>query len=168
MPNVGKIIAAHNSKTLSTETSTTVQPRSCNCRQPKDCPLNGRCMSSCVVYKATVTAPGKPTKAYYGLTEGAFKTRYANHQTSFNRETHIKDTELSKYVWDLREQGLVGKVQWEIAKRAYPYKCGSRKCDLCLTEKLAIASADPTSLLNKRSEIISTCRHRRKYSCTRL
>ena len=46
---------------------------------------------------------------------------------------------------------------------AKPYKCGTRRCDLCLTEKCVIASADQEHLLNKRTEIISECRHRNKY-----
>ena len=34
---------------------------------------------------------------------------------------------------------------------ASPYKCGTRKCDLCLTEKMIIARSDPKKLLNKQS-----------------
>ena len=166
MPNMGSIIAAHNTKILSPSNPTPV--RSCNCREPQRCPLDGKCLSSCIVYKATVTAPNRPIKVYYGLTEGTFKTRYANHSSSIRIESHRKDTELSKYMWDLQDQGLQGHIKWEIVKRASPYKCGSRRCDLCLSEKVAIALADPTSLLNKRSEIISTCRHRRKFSCIKV
>ena len=166
MPNMGSIIAAHNNRILSPSSPTPV--RSCNCRQPQCCPLDGKCLSTSIVYKASVTAPDRPTKVYYGLTEGTFKARYANHVSSIKNQSHRKDTELSKYMWDLQDQGLLGTIKWEIAKRASPYKCGSRRCDLCLTEKLAIALADPTSLLNKRSEIISTCRHRRKFSCTKV
>ena len=43
------------------------------------------------------------------------------------------------------------------------YKCDTRCCDLCLTEKYVTASADQDHLLNKRTEIISKCRHRNKY-----
>ena len=50
-----------------------------------------------------------------------------------------------------------------IAACASPYRCGKRKCDLCLTEKYIIARADQKYLLNKRTEIISKCRHRNKY-----
>ena len=44
-----------------------------------------------------------------------------------------------------------------------PYKCGTRRCDLCLTEKYIIAREDQEHLLNKRTEIISNYRHRNKY-----
>ena len=72
-------------------------------------------------------------------------------------------TELSKHMWDLRDRRMEGKIKWEIAKRSTPYKCGTRRCDLCLSEKLLIASAEPSKLLNKRSELISACRHKSKY-----
>ena len=40
---------------------------------------------------------------------------------------------------------------------------GSRRCDLCLTEKLKIMREDPELLLNKRSELVSKCRHKNKF-----
>ena len=36
-------------------------------------------------------------------------------------------------------------------------------CDLCLKEKYVISRADQEYLLNKRTNIISKCRHRNKY-----
>ena len=50
-------------------------------------------------------------------------------------------------MWELKELGLDANIRWEIAQRAAPYKCGSRRCDLCITEKTIIALADPKSLL---------------------
>ena len=103
---------------------------------------------------------------YYGLTEGSFKTRFTLHKSSFNlRNRYI--TELSKYIWKLRDSkpSIEGVVKWEVVNRAAPYKCGSRRCDLCLTEKMVIAAANPNTTLNKRSEIMSTCRHRSKFTC---
>ena len=43
------------------------------------------------------------------------------------------------------------------------YKCGGSRCNLCLAEKLAILSGDRKMMLNKRSEIVNTCRHRKKF-----
>ena len=40
---------------------------------------------------------------------------------------------------------------------------GGKLCDLCLTEKLTILMADPRSTLNKRDEIMTKCKHKRKY-----
>ena len=46
---------------------------------------------------------------------------------------------------------------------ATPYKCDTRRCDLCLTYKYVITRADQEHLLNVRTEIISKCHHRNKY-----
>ena len=169
MKNMADIIRSHNVKVLSTTANNSAVPtRNCNCRQRLNCPLDGKCLKECIVYKATVSVPNKPTRFYYGLTEGAFKTRYNNHSRSFRAEDQRRVTELSKHMWELRDLGLEGEVRWEIAQRAAPYKCGSRKCDLCLTEKMVIATADPTTMLNKRSELVSTCRHRAKFRCDKV
>ena len=42
-------------------------------------------------------------------------------------------------------------------------KCGTRRCNLCLTKKMVIALADPKVLLNKRTELISKRSHRNKF-----
>jgi hypothetical protein len=168
MSSIGSIIRSHNAKVLSSTTNPTTPQRTCNCRQPQNCPLGGMCLTQCIVYKATVSAPNRPKRVYHGLTEGSFKTRFNNHTTSFRLENHRKETELSKYMWELKDLGLEGEVRWEIAKRAAPYKCGARRCDLCLTEKMVIATADPTTMLNKRSELVSTCRHRAKFRCSKV
>ena len=165
MNNIGSIIRSHNAKILSTTKTPTTPPRTCNCRQRLNCPLDGKCLTECIVYKATVSAPNRLTRVYYGLTEGPFKTRYTNHNSSFRLEHKRKETELSKYMWELKDLGLEGEVQWEIHKRAAPYKCGARRCDLCITEKMVIATADITTMLNKRSELVSMCRHRAKFRC---
>ena len=166
MRNMGSIIASHNAKAL----ASTPNPEAptCNCRQPQDCPLKGKCKTACIVYKATITAPDKPTKFYYGLTVNEFKTRYNTHTSSFRNPDYRNSTELSKHVWTLRESGLEPKITWEIFRKAAPYKCGARRCDLCLTEKMVIAAANPHTTLNKRSELVSTCRHRAKFRCNKV
>ena len=54
-------------------------------------------------------------------------------------------------------------ISWGIEQRSSKYKCGTRRCDLCLSEKTIIAMAERSSLLNRRAEIVSTCRHRTKF-----
>ena len=48
---------------------------------------------------------------------------------------------------------LITILSWEIHKKASPYQCGSKCCDLCLLEKVSIICADPNTLLNKRTEL---------------
>ena len=79
----------------------------------------------------------------------------------WNGNAEIK---LSKYVWELKEKDINYFINWDIAMEAQKYVCGSRKCDLCICEKLLIARADPNVLLNKRDELVSKCRHRNKFT----
>ena len=71
---------------------------------------------------------------------------------SFRHKKRVNDTELSKYLWKLKEENADYDLQWSIKAYTSPYKCGTRKCDLCLTEKLIIPRSDPKKLLNKRTE----------------
>ena len=72
-------------------------------------------------------------------------------------------TALSKYVWKLKDSGKNFRVQWSVHKRAKEYENTTKKCNLCLAEKLAIIQADKRSSLNKRTELVSKCRHENKY-----
>ena len=83
---------------------------------------------------------------------------------SFQNKGYKKETELSKYVWKMKDKGKDFTIKWSVAAKASPYMCCSKRCDLCLMEKLLIAKADPRTLLNKRSEIVSKCRHRNKFT----
>ena len=83
------------------------------------------------------------TKNFYGTCGKSFKERYNNHTAPFRNKTKEKSTELSKYIWELKDNNIDYNLKWRIATKAQPYVCGSRKCDLCLTEKLTIIKADP-------------------------
>ena len=39
--------------------------------------------------------------------------------------------------------------------KSHKYVCGSRKCDVCICEKLLIARGDPYVLFDKRDELRS-------------
>ena len=96
----------------------------------------------------------------------SFKTRFYNHTKSFNNETYKKETKLSTYIWDLKENEEEYKIEWEIVAKCNPYKCGTNKCSICSTEKLLIMKYNnmPTiNLLNKRNEILNKCRHKTKF-----
>ena len=49
--------------------------------------------------------------------------------------------QLSKYIWQLKDESKSCNIRWSIFMYATPYKCGTRRCDLCLTEKYVIARA---------------------------
>ena len=126
-----------------------------------DCPMDGNCLSECFIYKTSVIATAN--KYYYGTCENTLKERYNNHKCSFRIKSREKKTELSKYVWELKEKDINYFINWDIAMKSHKYACGSRKCDLCVYEKLLIARADPNVLLSKRDEPVSKCWHRNKF-----
>ena len=162
MPNMAAIISSHNAK-VSAPPATDNTDKSCNCRDKSACPLSGKCLEKCIVYKATVTADRKPERCYYGLSEPPFKQRYGRHKHDFEHEDKRASTALSKYIWELKDEGVDYDISWSIHTKAAQYRCGSRRCDLCLAEKVAIATGDPTKMLNSRSELVSACRHAAKY-----
>ena len=55
---------------------------------------------------------------------------------------HIHLTQLTKYIWRLSKDKIQYKIKWNNPTYASPYKCGSRRCDLCLTEKFKTTSED--------------------------
>ena len=46
---------------------------------------------------------GSVNRLYVGLTATEFKARWPNHQMSFEHESTLNDTELNKYLWQLKE-----------------------------------------------------------------
>lgn len=165
--NVRTIIDNHNKKILSElETVPSIEEQLCSCRakDKANCPLDNQCMSRAITYKAVVKAGEViPDQNYLGATEPPWKERLGNHKQSFTKEYKRNDSSLSQYIWKLREDGIHADVTWSIMSHSFPYRCGSRKCDLCLTEKLAILKSDPKSTLNTRSEILGKCRHALKF-----
>ena len=162
MPNVGAIIKRHNANVGPPAHS--LQPRQCNCRKPNQCPLTGKCLTSGIVYRATVTANGTAIPKYYiGSTDTTFKQRFANHKASFTHAAKANQTALSQHIWSMKRDGIDYHISWEVMTRAPAYSSETKRCDLCLSEKLFIATAEKTSLLNKRTELLAKCRHRNKH-----
>ena len=141
------------------QNTTPVAARSCSCRQKSECPSNNKCLSESLVYKAAVSqTPLQINKYYYRTCEKTFKERYNNHTATFRNKSKQKSTELSKHIWKLKGNSIQHQIGLDIASRARPYNGCTRKCELCLTKKLTIAKADPSSLLNTPDEFISKCR----------
>lgn len=165
MPNVQTIISAHNKSELSKHSAIDMEEQaSCNCRSRQNCPLQNQCLTTNIIYQASVTrADNNGVETYIGLTENSFKTRYSNHMHSFNNPKHRKDTALSEYIWNLKDSGINYTLKWRIMRRARPYSTISKMCNLCTAEKFFIICKPNLSSLNKRNELVSTCRHRRKH-----
>ena len=60
MPNVASIIKSHNKKISSKEEDQQGnESKSCNCRKNNPCPMQGKCLTPSVIYKAEVKAGDK-------------------------------------------------------------------------------------------------------------
>ena len=99
MPNMKSVISSYNKYVLSNFNSPTQQPDTCNCRKKPDCPLEGKCLQSNVIYQATVTT-ATTTETYVGLATN-FKERYRNHQSSFRRSTREEMKRNSQNIFGL-------------------------------------------------------------------
>ena len=140
MPNLSCVIRRHNTKIFIGKAPS---DNNCSCRKKIECPLNGNCLTTATVYKATVTIAIK-MKIYIGMTP---------------KNKHSYDTALSKFVWDLKDSNSDFSIRWSIIRKASPHKGDPSNCNVCLTEKLCILNADESTLLHKWSELIAKCRH---------
>ena len=102
-------------------------------------------------------------KFYFGLADTTFKERYRNHIRDFKHEKYENSTELAKYLWQLRSDNISFSFKWTIITKLY----GSPNpllCKLYLTEKLWIINyLNDENMLNKKSELLSRCRHFKKH-----
>ena len=165
MPNMSAVIRQHNSSILKdrkTESENFAGGKSCNCRVKDNCPLHGKCQVESIVYKATVTTTNDE-KDYIGLTVQTFKQRYYSHQHSMRDNKYRSSTSLSQHVWALKDQVIDFSIQWRIQRKATAYQNTTKRCNLCLAEKVEIISADKVRSLNKKTELISKCRHENKF-----
>ena len=161
MSNMSQIIKGHNNKILN-ENKKEV-PR-CSCRNKNECPLNGSCEIKHTLYKCDVEINSRPKKTYIGICDGPWKERWRVHKHSFINEKRKNDTKLAKHMWEIKSKGENADLKWSTIKQIQAYSNKTKKCPLCLQEKLAIITYEnEEELLNKRNEVISTCRHVNKF-----
>ena len=58
-------------------------------------------------------------KMYFGLAATTFEERSRNHKKDFNHKQHSKNTELSKYIWSLKDEKTPYSIKWSIMERVY-------------------------------------------------
>ena len=166
-PSVQSAISAHNRKLLRNSISSTTSPPAsqppqlCNCKSAEVCPMSGSCLKSAIIYKATVSSEVE-SKFYIRATEQTFKKRYPKHKDALQKKESKESTSLSTYVWNLRDLNQEPTIKWEVIRQCMPYTCGSRRCDICLSEKLCILESDE-NCINKNTELMQKCRHSNKF-----
>ena len=169
-PNVKNIIDSHNKKIRQRQNETNISStkdqqkkpeKTCNCRKPAECPLNGNCLEKSVIYQATITnTDDGSTETYIGLTKNEFKERFNGHKSTFRHSNKRNSTELSKHVWRLKDSKINFNIKWKILRKSKPYCNKSKTCRLCLLEKFYIICKPELGTLNKRNELASSCRHK--------
>ena len=101
---------------------------------------------------------------YTGMTKNSFKQRWCVHNATIEkRPPKEKVTTLSEYVWKLKDQNIPFKITWSIKSKAYAFSSRSKRCDLCISEKLTILLTNPRQNLNQRTELLSKCPHKRAF-----
>jgi hypothetical protein len=165
MPNMKSVLNAHNRHVINNKKESA--ENNCNCIDKNTCPLSNQCLTKNIVYQANVcsneSAQPPINKFYIGISETSFKIRYANHIKSFKIPKYKNDTELSKEVWRLKDENLNPVVSWKIIKQCDAYNPVTKRCNLCINEKYEILFFKHPNLLNKKSEILSKCRHKNKF-----
>ena len=91
------------------------------------------------------------------------KSRYKNHTCSFRNERYRNSTELSKYVWGLKDKKTDYQIRWRSIRHARSYSNVTKKCNLYLWEKYYIICRPNMATLNNRNELVSSCRHAKKF-----
>ena len=101
---------------------------------------------------------GNVDETYIGLAKPDWKGRYNNHTDTFRHSSKRVRTSLAGYIWKLKDAGVAYTIKWKTIATARAFTASSKKCRLCLTEKVKIMHTGAT--LNKRTEFFSSCRHK--------
>ena len=71
--NMSCMLKSHNKKVINKDIK---ELKSCNCRVKSDCPLNGQCQVTDIIYKCTVLSPDKQKKCTSELLRVISKSDY--------------------------------------------------------------------------------------------
>ena len=107
------------------------------------------------------TIKNSANRIYIGSTGDHFKSRYNNHMYTFRHQQARHSTELSKYIWDLKEKNLTYNIKWDTIHWIKSNNINYKFCSICNLEKLEIALANKNEILNRRTELMSKCKHHR-------
>ena len=122
----------HNKAVINKSSNSRVPTiNTCNCRDKGSCPMDGKCNERNVIYQAEVTT-SHSRETYIGLCDTSFKSRYRNHTCSFRNERYRNSTELSKYVWSLKDKKVDYQIKWRIIVRHARSYSNVRRSVICV------------------------------------
>ena len=73
------------------------------------------------------------------------------------KNIHNTGTELSKYIWKLKEDNIVYNINWKILHKIGKNINVKEICSTCNPDKYEIAMANKRIILNKRNDLFSNC-----------
>ena len=114
--------------------------KTCNCRNKNLCPLDGKCLTNNVIYKATVTTASRTTSNYIGMTENS----------SFEKET------LENEDWSTKHPNLENRAP----------KTRKRSTQISKTKHPKLENGAPKA--RKRSTQKSKTKHPKLETCLSL
>ena len=74
-------------------------------------------------------------KKYLCATKTLFNERHSNRTQDFKHKMQMKCTKLSKYIWSLKNQGIIPIVKWRIVEKVSS-KISPNYCKLCFVGKM--------------------------------
>ena len=110
------------------------------------------------MYEAKVTQENGTQNFYTGLSSTTFKERLGVHRHSFKKRDD-NQTELSKFIWALKDKGLNYEVSWRLLARGNTFCPVAGVCWLCIKEKFYILFRPNSADINSRDETLENCRH---------
>ena len=97
---MGPHISSHNKSIIrESKKSQNLNPKTFDCQVAENCPLNGNCKQSAVIYQADVTPEVDNKHTHIGLTEGPFRERLSHPRTSFKYKQYKSKSKLSSFIW---------------------------------------------------------------------
>ena len=87
-------------------------------QEKKHCPLDIKYLPPNIIYEAHISNnTNDEYKKYVGAAETSFKKRQSNHTRDIKHKKYMKYTELSKYIWNLKNQGIIPIVKWRTVRK---------------------------------------------------
>ena len=136
--------------------------RTCNCTKKHQRPFNDKRLTNTKQVSHQTKKIQKQKFIMALVKQHSSSDMQTIHKQTFNNIKNQTDTELSNEYWNINLASKTSNISWEILGTHKSYNQSSKRCLLCLNEKLAIALHKNDNMLNKRSEVMSKCRHRSK------
>ena len=91
----------------------------------------------------------KVKNVYLGVPERTFKERFGNHTRDFKHPKYRNNTEVSKFIWKLKDDNISPVIEWSIVRKVLS-KTKLNFCKLYLFERFYnIKSWNDPNLLKK-------------------